>query len=334
MGFKKWPIKFNKESFSYKSFFEFMHTFRKKIFLKKQSSSQIEQHSIEKTHPWYSVLWLTGVDYFSTLAYQPGIALLFIGVLSPFATLLLVFVTLFGAVPVYFQVVKRSFSGQGSIALLEKQLHGWIGKMIVLMLIGFAATDFFITITLSSSDAAAHLTENPFLNPYLSGHNFLVTVLLVLALSLVFLKGFKEAISLAIFSSLPYLILTFIIICFCSIEIYTQPEHLKKWLSSPVFYLDWRGIFILSALAFPKLALGLSGFETGVSVTPLIKNDQTKDNIPVGRILGTKKLLITAALIMSFFLMTSSIVTSILLKKQQVMPGGEAADRALSFLAH
>src|SRR6266849_7829485 len=108
--------------------------------------------------PW--VLCLVGLDYFSTLAYQTSIAFESAGSAAPLATAVVVLVTFLGAVPVYCYVAGRSPHGQGAIGLLERSVHGWFGKLLIVVLLGFAATDFVITKTLSVADAAEHLIHN------------------------------------------------------------------------------------------------------------------------------------------------------------------------------
>ena len=280
-------------------------------------------------HPWWRVMCLTGVDYFSTLGYQSGIAFLAAGVLSPVATLVLVLVTLFAALPVYKRVAVASPNGQGSIAMLERLFPGWGGKVFVLVLLGFASTDFVITMTLSAADAAAHFIHNPY-TPHLFQSQMAVTLFLLTVLGGIFLKGFKEAINLAVWLVAVYLALNLVVVVAGFMQILQHPEVLPAWRHALFAqHASILSIFGLSLLLFPRLALGLSGFETGVVVMPLI---QSKDM--EGRIQNAKRLLVTAAMIMSVFLMATSIITTLLIPAPYYQQGGIANGRAMAYLAH
>jgi hypothetical protein len=278
---------------------------------------------------------LTGVDYFSTLGYQPGIAALAAGYLSPFATLVLVLVTLFAALPVYRQVAGHSPDGQGSISMLERLFPSWWGKAVVLCLLGFAATDFIITMTLSAADATAHILENPFAPQWLE-HRVGVTLLLIAILAGVFLVGFKEAIGVAVGLVGVYLALNFIVVVTGAYQVVIHVEALEDWKRHLFQAHGNPGAMVaLSMLLFPKLALGLSGFETGVAVMPLVRGGRgDTDQEREGRIRNTRKLLLAAALIMSTFLLASSLITTLLIPHEKFERGGEANGRALAYVAH
>ena len=295
-----------------------------------------EKEDHARPQPWWRVACLTGVDYFSTLGYQPGIAALAAGALSPLATLLIVLLTLFGALPMYRRVAAESPHGQGSIAMLERLLSFWKSKVFVLCLLGFIATDFIVTITLSSSDAAAHLTENPFVADYLEGREVLITLVLVGVLGAIFLKGFKEAIGVAVVVVGSFLLLNLTVVGVGLYESVANPRYVADWtdalLTSHSSPLTMIGIALI---VFPQLALGLSGFETGVTVMPLVRGAEGDDEEhPEGRIRNTGKLLTAAALVMSFFLLTTSFITAVLIPPEEFEAGGAAKDRALSYLAH
>jgi hypothetical protein len=229
--------------------------------------------------------------------------------------------------------------------MLEDLLPRWRGKLFVLALLGFVATDFIITITLSAADATAHVVENPLTPHFLHNHRIAVTLLLISILGGIFLKGFKEAIGLAIFLVASYLVLNLIIVGVGLYEILIHPQVIPAWKDAVFKMPNVHGnaflVIAVSLLLFPKLALGLSGFETGVAVMPLVKGDKTDDyKKPAGRIRNTHRLLLTAALIMSFMLIASSLVTTMLIPAELFQPAiddrpaGDANGRALSYLAH
>jgi len=341
-------------------------------------SPEAAKHGAHAPHQsfWLWVMCLTGVDYFSTLGYQPSIAVQNAGLLAPLATVVLVTLTLFGALPVYLYVARKSFDGQGSIGMLAKQVTGWPGKTMVLVLLGFAATGFVITKTLSTADAAVHLIENPNW-PWKPppgvvpiGQLIGVTIFLLTLLGAMFMRGFREVIGLATIIVGIYLALNAVIIGYGLTYVFEHPDRWHDWiarLEAGQWHLPhnplgdtggWVVMIAVSLLLFPKLALGLSGFETGVAVMPHVRGRPDDDpKRPAGRISNARKLLIVAAVVMSFYLLGSSIVVSTLIAPSEITPvsargdlpldaAGQpihevekwpkmpAAGRALAFLAH
>ncbi|MHC5737611.1 APC family permease [Nostoc sp.] len=303
---------------------------------RREKKGPYRKEEAHRQHSWWQVMCLTGVDYFSTLGYQPGIAALAAGALSPIATLILVLLTLFGALPIYRRIAAESPHGEGSIAMLERLLPWWQGKLLVLCLLGFVATDFIITITLSAADATAHIIENPLTPNLLHNQAIAITLILVALLGAVFLRGFREAIGIAVVLVAVYLLLNFIVVGVGMYQILTHTEVIANWQTA-LFTRNSNPLMLIgiALLIFPKLALGLSGFETGVTVMPLVKgSSNSTPQHPKGRIRNTRKLLTTAALIMSFFLLTTSFITTLLIPTAEFASGGKANGRALAYLAH
>jgi len=295
---------------------------------------QVSEH--EAGHSWWQVVCLTGVDYFSTIGYQPAIAFLAAGLVSPLATIVLILVTLFGALPVYRRVAAESPYGEGSLAMLERILSWWSGKILVLVLLGFAATDFLITMTLPAADASTHLLENPYAPHFVHGHQFVVTLVLLAALAAVFLRGFGEAIGIAVVLVGVYLALNAVVVGDALVHVATGSALVTDWWSALTQeHSSALAVIGVALVAFPKLALGLSGFETGVLVMPQVADGEgTAGERLARRIAGTRRLLSVAAAIMAVLLLTSSFATAVLIPAREFQPGGGANGRALAYLAH
>ena len=321
---------------------------------------------------WLWVLCLLGLDYFSTLAYQPSITYHETGMLGPLATAAVVLVTLFGALPVYCYLAGRSPGGQGSLGVVEKLIRGWRGKTIVLILLGFAATDFTMLKSLSLADASVHVLNKhdgerlksaklaagwmkECADEYCGNdvaqyvdEQLLVTIVLgIVSFVFWFLlrKGFNRKVMLLAVPLIGlYLLLTGILIGAGLWRLYEQPDVVTTWLERiqhgelrigrfPDGEDGWTIVVLFSLLALPKLALGLSGFELSMILMPQVEG-KPGEHPPRTRIRNTRKVLIAAALIMSVYLVGSVFITALLIPPAAFDADGLANNRALAYLAH
>jgi hypothetical protein len=323
---------------------------------------------------WLWILCLLGVDYFSTLAYQPSLTVSLAGRLGPLATVVVVLLTLFGALPVYFYVAGKSAQGQGSIALLERLVRGWLGKTMILLLLGFAATDFVMIKTLSLADAAEHVTHNNYLEERgvldtaaramqdwgqdnlgktITGYfnkQLVVTIVLGIVGFLfwwVLRKGFNHnVLAWAVPVVGLYLLLNAVVIGAGLYFLAQHPERLEQWwqqieqgqwgIDTPLAAApNWVSIALVCVLLLPQLSLGLSGFEMSMILMPQVRGRADDTTArPRGRIRNTRKVLLTAALIMSVYLLGSALVTTLLIPPEAFAGPGGASNRALAYLAH
>ncbi len=271
--------------------------------------------AVQRSSPWPLVLSLVGLDYFSTLAYLPSIAVEAAGPLAPLAVLLVLAVTFLLALPVYCYVVGRSPHGHGATALVEQSCPGWRGKILVLTLLGFAAADFVITRSLSVADAATHLIHNPhgqallargrpwadwllgrLSEPVAARAGAWVTAQMVITLALSILTfafwwQLRAGIThrmlvVATVVVLVYLALTGLVVFGSVAYIARNPAIWHDWLdralhsgSAPAEEAQWyvvAGRWLGVALwCFPQMALGLSGFELIMTVVPRVRGLST-----------------------------------------------------------
>ncbi len=187
---------------------------------------------------------------------------------------------------------------------------------------------------------------------------------LLVLLGALFLKGYDEVVGVATVLVAIYLVLSFLVIGAGLYQFWAVPAMLAQWSQAVMngqyhianAPISGTGIWVavgLSALIFPKLALGMSGFETGVLHIHLVTGTAEDPTNEKWRIANTRKLLISAAVIMSIFLLGSAFVTGtgtlIPVREFHVEKDemghvrlddagrelkGRAVDRALAYLAH
>lgn len=320
------------------------------------------------SHHWLLVLCLVGLDYFSTLAYLPSIAVESVGALAPHAALVIVLITLCVGVPVYAFVVGRSPHGLGATGLLERTVSGWRGKLLVLTLLGFVATDFVVTRSLSTADAAIHLLQNSQVQRVadfaaagtaaigaaepsgwdriraLCTRQIAVTVVLSIGgfgFWLLMQDGLTGTVlRLAAVVVGVYLAVSGVVIVSGLIHVLGTPAVLANWRRDVVAEtagqrsIPWM-VALMGIRSFPPMALGISGFELSMTVAPMVRGrpDDTTEN-PRGRTANCRKLMVLAAVVMGAYLTGGVFVSTLLVPHQAVALDGAARHRTLAYLAH
>lgn len=305
--------------------------------------------TLSRTYAWWLVLALVGLDCFSTLGYLPTIAAEGASESAPLAAVAVSLLILFAALPVYLYVVGRSPHGRGATGLLEKHMSGWSGKLFILFLLGFVATDFVLTRTLSTADASKHLLANPYAQ---SGIDWLLNrkdaihaelplsfqgewtdrffdwwdeqlivtvVLMILGFALYFflLRGFTRTFLFAAAVIVTvFLVLNGIVIGSCLLYLSRHPQYMINWMDLLGFSSQFRtpldlafDFVMLAVRSLPALALGLSGFELSMTVAPLVRGRAGDDPAHPRGRIANMRKLLMATALLMSVLVPASVIS-------------------------
>lgn len=328
--------------------------------------SEIQEKPADSASHWLLVLCLVGLDYFSTLAYLPSLAVAAAGSLAPLAAVAVVLVTIFLALPVYMYVAGRSSGGRGAAGLLENVIPGWRGKVLVLTLLGFAAADFVVTRSLSVADAAVHVIHNPhgdlvldrvlpareWLRPWVNESWYLRIqslfsrqVIITLALTVLSFgfwqlvqNGFtKRILKLAAVVIAFYLVVVGTVIFSGLAYLVKHPELFDTWWANverasqaeSFFKNPWTCVAMLTLLAlwaFPQLALGLSGFELTMTIAPLVRGAVDDDPDEPRERVRNTRKLLATAVAVMSVLVLGSVLVTTLLVPTESLKSGGVAE--------
>ncbi len=285
--------------------------------------------------------------------------------MAPLAAVAVAVLILFAALPIYLYVIGRSPHGTGATGLLEKHLSGWIGKLFILFLLGFVATDFVITRTLSTADASKHLLANPYaqsgmqwmldrkdavhyaLPSLLQGtwtdqffdwwnEQLIATVLLtILGFGLYFfiLRGFTRGFVYAAAAIVAlFLVMNGLVIGSSLVYLVRHPQYLSNWTEligstsrNKPPFDYFLDLAQLGIKFLPALALGLSGFELSMTVAPLVRGRSGDDPVQPRGRIRDMRKLLVVTAILMSVLIPSSVVSVKFLVPPGMMDEGRLA---------
>ncbi len=320
----------------------------------------VRSHDHEVFH-WWQLFFIAAIDWWSTIAFWSSGAYQDMKYLAPFAALFLI-VNVFAVYHLINRGMKIEPTGRGTVGVILKIFGTTSAVGLILRIWFYSATqlDVALTQSLEVPDAWLHIVENPifgfFVKPvtlwlehtlpglvgyFGSGETtfiWLGSILTFLAIAKLFWNRSGEAAILCMVIICVMVTIFSAAMVAAVIDMTRHPEQLQ------VYYYNlqsqcpspWQCVIYVLRES-PGQALGLSGVEAMPFLIPLILIPvvvQSEEQKIFARVAGVNKILKVAAIGMCFLMFSSISVAVVVIPHAMVMAGGNAKDRATSWVIH